>query len=65
MTSEKIPQVSRDLSYHASDVEVSETVEKGDIVHSEQPNSPQAVLETKYAGMSSRCVTVVLILSIG
>jgi len=64
MTSEKNAQVSRDLSYHASDIEVSE--EKGDIVHNEQPNSSQAVLETRYAGKSSHSETDnVLILSIG
>jgi hypothetical protein len=50
MSSDKNTQISRDLSYNASDAEVSGVVEKGDIIHSEQPNSPQAVLETKYAG---------------
>ena len=64
MTSEKNAQVSRDLSYHASDIEVSK--EKGDIVHNEQPNSSQAVLETRYAGKCSHSEAVdLLILSIG
>jgi len=64
MASEKNAQVSRDLSYHASDIEVSE--EKGDIVHNEQPNSSQAVLETRYAGKCSHIESDnVLILSIG
>jgi hypothetical protein len=66
MTSEKNAQVSQDISYHASDVDISEGVEKGDIVHNEQPNSPQAVLETRYAGKCSHSETDnLLILSIG
>jgi hypothetical protein len=66
MTSEKNAQVSQDISYQASDVDISEGVEKGDIVHNEQPNSPQAVLETRYAGKCSHSETDnLLILSIG
>ena len=66
MTSEKNAQVSQDLSYHASDIEILEGVEKGDIVHNEQPNSSQAVLETRYAGKYSHSETDnLLILSIG
>jgi len=50
MSSEKNFPAPQGLSYNANADEASDPVEKGNILHNEQPGSPNAVLETKYAG---------------